>query len=388
VEVNDLKIVISGFYGLDNIGDEAILATIVDILKKELDDPRLTVFSFSPTKTSSTYDVNSLYRGWRRDNWKKIKAIKNADLVISGGGGLLQDVYPTRVISGPLPYYLLIVLIAKLLRKKVMFFSQGIGPVETSYGKWLMRRFANLADVVTVRDNYSANLLKRLGVTKPKTEVTSDIVFAFEKETDHECYDSLPLHGNEKLIGVSVRPWFTDDTYCKRVANLLDNLIVKKGVTPVFIPMENHHDYKVSEKVLTYMNNKDACHLLGTNFSPNQYLNFIEKCELVIGMRLHSLIFATIAHVPHIGISYDKKVENLLKINGMWEFSTHLEDINPDQLFHNAEHLMENSSNYNHSLKLIASQLKKDALRNIDILKENFIESENQAKSLVKESKQ
>ena len=84
-----------------------------------------------------------------------------------------------------------------------------------------------------------------------------------------------------------------------------------RGVTPVFVPMEGHHDANASEKVLAHMAHKDQCHVLGTDFSPNQYVNFIGECQLTIGMRLHALIFSTIMGVPHIGLSYDKKVESL-----------------------------------------------------------------------------
>ena len=99
---------------------------------------------------------------------EKVKALRKADLLISGGGGLLQDTYPTRFLFGPLPYYLLIVFLAKLCGTKVMFFSQGIGPVNSTWGKILMKVFANMADFVTVRDQYSKDLLEQLGVHRPE----------------------------------------------------------------------------------------------------------------------------------------------------------------------------------------------------------------------------
>ena len=370
-----MNIVISGFYGLGNTGDEAILEAIIYNLRDELENPDITVFSLSPEKTAREHGVHSIYRGWRHDFKAKIKALRKADLLISGGGGLLQDTYPTRFLFGPLPYYLLIVLLAKLCGTKVMFFSQGIGPVNSTWGKILMKGLANLADFVTVRDQYSKDLLIKLGVTRPETVVTSDIVFAFHPQKDTACMDSLPasIRNKDNLVAVSVRPWFEKVKQFEQVAQILDELIETRGITPVFVPMEGHHDAAASEKVLSQMTHRDQCYVLGTDFTPNQYVNFIGRCQLTIGMRLHALIFSTLTSVPHIGLSYDQKVESLLKRNGMWEFSTVLEEIEVDKLIQNAHYLLDHHDTYKQSISEHASQLKQEALRNVELLKENFI---------------
>ena len=367
-----MKIVISGFYGLGNTGDEAILESIVDNLRDSLDAPDITVFSLSPKETAEQHNVKTVYRGWRHDNGGKIKALREADLLISGGGGLLQDAYPTKFLFGPLPYYLLIVLLAKLCRTKVMFFSQGIGPVTSKWGKTLMK-LANLADFVTVRDQFSKDYLHNLGVTKPETVVTSDIVFAFKKKHDTSCMDSINIRGDERLVAVSMRPWFEHTKQFEQAAQILDELIEQRGVTPVFVPMEGHHDTNASEQVMSHMKNRDKCIMLGENFTPNQYLNFIGDCELTIGMRLHALIFSTIMGVPHIGLSYDKKVESLLKRSGMWEYSADLMEIDPEKLTANAIKMLDDREAYSAIVQKNAEIMRKEAVRNVELMKENFV---------------
>ncbi|WP_243299401.1 polysaccharide pyruvyl transferase CsaB [Bacillus litorisediminis] len=367
-----MKFVISGFYGLGNTGDEAILEAIIDNLRTNFDNPEITVFSLSPEKTAKEHNVRSVYRAWRRENKEKVRELRSADLLISGGGGLLQDTYPTKFLFGPLPYYLLIVLLAKLCGTKVMFFSQGVGPVNSRWGKFLMK-LANLADFITVRDEYSKELLHKLGVTKPETVVTSDIVFAFQPKEDKACVESLPLKGNERLIAVSVRPWLGRTKQFEQMAVILDELIEKKGVTPVFVPMEGHHDEKASKDVMAHMKHADQCLLLGNDFTPNQYLQFIGQCEMTIGMRLHALIFSTLMGVPHIGLSYDKKVESLLKRNGMWEVSSVLEEVDEKVMVDNALKILDNHEHYAHIVRTNADELKKEALKNIELLKENFV---------------
>lgn len=370
-----MNIVISGFYGLGNTGDEAILEAIVDQLKTELNEPELTVLSLSPEKTAHDYKVNSIYRGWRHDNIKKIKALKKADLLISGGGGLLQDSYPTKFLFGPLPYYLLIVFLAKLCGTKVMFFSQGIGPVDTRWGKILMRVFANLAHLITVRDTHSKELLHSLHVTKPKTIVTADIVFAFKPKQNDICKQSLSLNGDEKLVAVSVRPcpWIDDVSYQQKIAHALDILIEQNDITPIFVPMEGHHDVKESQAVIEKMKKKENAHILDGHFTPSQYQAFISQCELTIGMRLHSLIFSAISSVPHIGISYDKKVESLLQRTGMWENSFTLDNLDSKELINQAKYVLQNHSSFTSRIKENAFSMKEDALENLTLLKKYFL---------------
>jgi polysaccharide pyruvyl transferase CsaB len=368
-----LKVVISGFYGLGNTGDEAILEAIIDNLRDELDNPEITVFSLSPERTSADHNVKSVYRAWRKENKEKVRALRQADLLISGGGGLLQDTYPTKFLFGPLPYYLLIVFLAKLCGTKVMFFSQGIGPVNSTWGKILMKVFANMADFITVRDQYSKDLLHKLGVNRPESIVTADIVFGFQKKEDPSCYNSLPLNGDEKLVAISVRPWFNHTEHYSQLAEVVDSLIETEGITPVFVPMEGSHDVKASNFVLEHMKHGDSCYVLGPDFTPNQYLNFISTCKMTIGLRLHSLIFSALTGIPHIGISYDRKVESLLKRSGMWEYSFRLEEINTQKMIKNAQHILTHQNELSVVVEKNAESMRDEALENIRLLKKHFL---------------
>ena len=234
-------------------------------------------------------------------------------------------------------------------------------------------KIANLADFITVRDQYSKDYLEKLKVKKPETVVTSDIVFAFHQKPDTSCIDSLDLRGDEKLVAVSVRPWFQHSEHFKQTAQMVDELIERKNITPVFVPMEGHHDTMASEQVLHHMKYSDRCKMLGENFTPNQYMNFIGECELAIGLRLLALIFATLTGVPHVGLSYDKKVESLLKRNGMWPFSADLMKIDTGKLVANAITLLENHSKYSQEILESSHVMRQEAIRNIELMKDNFL---------------
>lgn len=142
------KVVLSGYYGFDNIGDEAILLSIIQALKERKADIDITVLSHNPQRTSNLYGVKAVNR-W---SLKEVKAtLKDSDLLISGGGSLLQDI--TGIKS--LLYYLGVVGLARRLGKPVFFYAQGIGPVDGWLGRRLMRLTVNRVEAVTVRDEQS-----------------------------------------------------------------------------------------------------------------------------------------------------------------------------------------------------------------------------------------
>ena len=368
-----MKIVLSGFYGLGNTGDEAILKAIIDNLRSELDNPDITVFSLSPDQTAKEHGVKSVYRGWRHQNKEKVAALRKADLLISGGGGLLQDTYPTKFLFGPLPYYLLIVFLAKLCGTKVMFFSQGIGPVTSTWGKVLMKVFANMADFVTVRDEYSKDYLHSLGVTRPETVVTADIVFAFQGTPDDSAYESLDLDGSERIVAVAPRPWFEEEeAYIEKMAWALDQLIEQRGVLPVFVPMEPPYDTNISKRIMEKMNHADKTRLLGDHFSPNQFYQFIRRADATIALRLHALIFSALGNVPHIGLSYDRKVESFLMRSGMWKHSFPLDNFTKEQLLASGLNALDHSAEWKAEMEPNVELLRQEARRNVGLLIENF----------------
>ena len=165
-----MRVVLSGYYGFDNAGDEALVTAISNSLRAADATVEITVLSGNPKEPR-----------WHMEFVQLVglilvltKELSRADLLISGGGSLLQDV------TGPLsvPYYLGIVVLAKLLKTPVVFYAQGVGPVRRRLSRWLIRLIANRVDLITLRDVESAALLKLIGVYRPPIYVTADPVFS------------------------------------------------------------------------------------------------------------------------------------------------------------------------------------------------------------------
>src|SRR5699024_6237709 len=112
-----MKVVLFGYYGFGNTGDEAILAAIIKSLQKLKENIKITVLSNNPSQTKQDYQVNAVNR-WEFFQIKQ--AIKNADGVISGGGSLFQDITSKKSLL----YYLFILKLAHYYDKPSFIYAQ------------------------------------------------------------------------------------------------------------------------------------------------------------------------------------------------------------------------------------------------------------------------
>ncbi len=156
---NMCRILISGYYGFDNAGDEAILQSLVTELKRAYSDIDIMVLSANPSKTSHDFNVRSVSR---TNIVKLIRAVKNSDILISGGGSLFQDT--TSYLN--VWYYGGIIMLAFAMKKRVFAFAQGIGPVRSGINKKMLRFIFNRVQNISVRDIRSMRQLKTIGVDR------------------------------------------------------------------------------------------------------------------------------------------------------------------------------------------------------------------------------
>lgn len=305
------KIVLSGYFGFNNAGDEAILYAMIKNLKKIDPELEITVLSHDPHKTEKQYimyDVKAVNR------WKifdVIGAVSRCDLLLSGGGSLLQDVSSTNGVL----YYLGIIFLAKFLEKPVMIYAQGVGPLKKNRNKKLTAWLLNKVNRITVRDQESKDDLLAMGVQQ-KITVTADPVLSLDKDGVNEKlgWEILERYGikkeeEQKLLGVYLRSW-GKNAYLPDLADAL-NQMSEKGWKIVFVPMQFPGDITVAKEAEQHLIN-DSVVILRENYTPEEIISITKNFDLIVGMRLHSLIMAAVARVPIVGLSYDPKVDRFL----------------------------------------------------------------------------
>lgn len=292
-----MHIVLSGYFGFDNVGDEAILLSIVTSLRKLEPAVELTVLSNNPEHTATTYGVKAVNR-WKI---KDISAVlKRADGLISGGGSLLQDQTSMKSI----PYYCAIMQIAKFHKKPVFVYAQGMGPINQSLSKWLTKFTLNKVNQITLRDEASRQLLTTIGVNKPMSIVPDPVIGLNAAAFKSSWLDYQAFEGG--YIAVSVRDWPSDVDFKQKIVDGLA-LLAQAGQRIVFIPMHDEHDEKASFQLAQMM--AEPSLVAPGNLSIEEKIAIIGHADLLIGMRLHSLIFAAIQTTPFIAISYDPKID-------------------------------------------------------------------------------
>ncbi|WP_427052082.1 polysaccharide pyruvyl transferase CsaB [Paenibacillus sp. TC-CSREp1] len=354
------KLVISGYYGFRNSGDEAVLKSILTALEEESQRSNVTiepiVLSIDPAWTTSMYGVRAVHRM----KLKEVReALKESDGLISGGGSLLQDATGLKSI----PYYLGVIKLAQWLKKPTFIYAQGIGPVNRKIFNPMIRSVFKSCTYVSVRDEQSADYLRRLGlkwnqihvvpdpvmglplpekafVQSVGGNITSDTVDATAADGGNStvvAHDASGVdvdanitlerqqvgsdtsetkHVKLPVIGVSVRFWEADRKELTAIAAGLKKLAARKAVHLRFMPFHLPDDVQASRFIMEML---DDITRKGSEISitedltdPQLMLEEVSRCDLMIGMRLHSLIYAASQYVPPVGISYDPKIDQFL----------------------------------------------------------------------------
>ncbi len=305
------EILISGYYGFKNSGDDALLEAIINDIKKHKESPNITVLSANPRETAKRYRVNAINRF---NVIALVRHMKKAGMLISGGGTLIQDTTSTKSLI----YYLGVISLAIKHGVKVMLYSNGIGPLRNEVNIRRAKKILNKVDIITLRDPESKQELDSLGVAKPQISVTADPVFGidnFSPEEGRARLMSLGIPTDKPYLAVSVRK--TKDTtagFEAVLADMCDYAADKYGLNVVFIPMQINKDEQISRSVAGRMKNK--AYVIDTRLGVGEAISVISAADACIGMRLHSLIYSAIGNVPVIGISYDPKIKGFMHYIG------------------------------------------------------------------------
>ncbi|HHW49371.1 MAG TPA: polysaccharide pyruvyl transferase CsaB [Clostridiaceae bacterium] len=353
-------VIISGYYGFNNIGDDAMLMAIINNLRMYNENLKIIVLSKNPMETRLMYWVNSISRV---NLFHVFMAMRSASLFIYGGGNIIQDNTSTRSLL----YYLGTIWLAKMMKLKVMFYANGIGPLIKNTNKNLTRKILNQVDVITLREKLSLHELESLNIDKPNIILTADPALTVEPvplSSVDEIFKKEGIDCQGPFIGFSVRKWQGYERYEKVIAQVADYVIEKYGLTPLFIPMHYPDDIYEIERVVSLMKGKG--YIIRNKYTVPQTLGIISRVEMLIGMRLHALIFAASQGIPLIGLVYEPKIEGFLQYIGQAS-AGHVKDLEYDKLRVMIDQVWNNRMQISDKLKNDIVELKQKALENAEI---------------------
>lgn len=304
------KVGVSGSYGGLNLGDEAILQSIIRQLRATL-PVEITVFSRDPGDTLRRHGVERAVPVREMTRGEACQHIRELDLFILGGGGILFD--------AEADIYTREVMLAHEMGAPVMVYAVSAGPLKSRTAQQQVRDALRQAAVVTVRDREAKKILENIGVER-EILVTADPALLTEPEPVSD--DLLLREGfldEGRLVGLSVRepgpaaPDLDHDVYHALIANAADFIIDRYDADVVFVPMERgRRDLQHSHAVIAKMLRPQRARTLQGDYSPGQILWLMRRFTFCVGMRLHFLIFAALAGTPFVALPYSSKVQGFL----------------------------------------------------------------------------
>ena len=284
------KILISGYYGFDNFGDEAILGVLINHLRGN----DITVLSSNPEKTGRTHNVNSLNSF---NPQLIVERLPKFDMLISGGGSLLQNVTSNKSLF----YYCGLINIMASLKKDVVIFAQGIGPVKGFWGKLIVKSALKKCKYISVRDEKSQELLKSWGI---ESNLVCDPIFDL----------NVPTPKKTRKVGIQLRKFasLTDELFdeiIKQVALKFSDREIElicfqdsedEGISKVFLNKLKKKNPTINANIIKNLTNKEV-------------IEKVSEYDYLIGMRFHACLLGLKYGIKTLAISYDPKVETLAK---------------------------------------------------------------------------
>jgi polysaccharide pyruvyl transferase CsaB len=303
-----------GSYGGLNIGDEAILTSMLATLREAVPFAEVVVFSRDAAHTRDAHAVDRVLDARRGRCDAVNQEIAGLDLLVLGGGGLLYD--------GEATEYLRHVRTAHRNGVPTVAYAVGVGPLTTSQDRRAVREVVSAMTRVTVRDEESKRVLEEVGVERPIEVVADPALLLTPEPLSADALLSNGVDTSGRLIALSVRepgraaPDLAVDAYHATLAAVADFAVHRYGGQVVFVPMERG-DVRESHAVLARMTAPDRARVLHGTYGPREVLGLMHHMDLAVGMRLHFLIFAALAEVPFLPLPYAGKVADFARTLGI-----------------------------------------------------------------------
>jgi polysaccharide pyruvyl transferase CsaB len=339
------NVVIVGYFGDNNLGDEAILGVVLQDLRMA----PWPVTAIVPAYGSDPAVLERTHANLRSfmytDVEQLLAALEGADLVLLCGG-LLHDIWrphPETMLTAQqsgLAYYCGTAWLAGCLGKPVMFYGIGVGPLRYPEGQWLVRLAAGVAWAVTVRDAESAALLRGLGYAGAPPQITADPTWQLEPAPPSVAEQVIPELRVGQWIGVALRNWNVGVDQAQwetHVADAIEDFSRERQLGVVLIPFQHgryalQDDVGLARRVASRLRDVPVV-VLDRWIGPHGVLAVLARLGLVVAMRLHAFIFSCIAGTPTVAVSYDAKVAHHARMLGADAPVVELENLSRDGLY-------------------------------------------------------
>lgn len=331
-----MKLLISAFIGSENLGDRAIFKSILDNLGVR--KSQVTAVTINEEDTRK-YGVKTVFAN---NPFNIVRAIKECDVFLMGGGGIIQD--QSSLLN--FLYYTFQLAVAKHYKKPTILLFVGIGPIKYKISWFILRRVASHVDLAVVRDESSKQLFYRATDNPDRIIAAHDAVFSFI--FDRHKLPPSQFAEKSPYVAVSLRRWFFTnpllpvfitrklnrlpifrikyDAFVAQIARDLDAFLERHcDMTLVLMSLYDREDIEVFRDVRRHMQCKKRTVGAKKGLTETECLSILRQARFLLGMRLHSLVLASIVGKPFVALRYSTKVDELTEQLGLTEYSIDIE---------------------------------------------------------------
>lgn len=285
----DVDVLIAGYFGFGNLGDETILRAAVECLN-EIGVPRdrICVLSNTPECHQDTVGIKAVNR-WKISS--VVSALQRSKTLLFPGGGIFQDATSIRSLI----YYWALVRASRICGCRPWALGQSVGPILTRSGRVLATDAVMKMEHMICRDMLSSELLTEWGLEHGEMP---DTCFALSGRSV-ETADDGPVLFNVRPVSKRNRSSFDRIIRAAEIAS--SEGAVFRGIAMSEEDEAVFPSWIRPERPSTF----------------DGFVKLASGCSFALGMRLHFAIFSYMLGLPAVVSSYDPKVEGIARQYGL-----------------------------------------------------------------------
>ena len=368
-------IALFGSYGGHNAGDDAILSSMINDIsrlipsvnfilltnipsfyKRLLNNDKVKMFPFSPL---SKYEVPKRFRkikslrkliqmryfGIGFYGFQAINSIFKADAIV-----MTQNLFFDYKLLNPFfnclfPWSVEIPF-AKMLKKKVVAYNTGLGPINTNQGRNMLKRILSNCDFISLREHEGLDFIRENHIEVP-VYLGADPVFNNEPTQKEEAVGLFKKEGidfSKPILGININAYIdrwvitegeglTKKEFITMVSSAVKGIIDREGIQPVMI-CTNHGDLEIIKELRDTID-PDTVILDNYKYNHHQLMGMIGCMDFILGTRMHACVMAAAMGVPIVSISYAPKVKHFMRLIGIGDYSNDINKLSETDLKNN-----------------------------------------------------
>ena len=303
-------------------------------------------------------------------NRQYLKAIEQADLVLSTGGHHITTMFRPDAVTPQI----FDMAVALLYGKPLVLWSQSIGPFDfgSAKSKLMVQKILSGAEQIFIRDEASADQIRKIGVSLERVSRTFESVFGLCDVVKSRARPSerRPVMGVAVYVYVRANQLKEHENYTRCFTPLIDHAI-EAGYKVRFFPMElGGTDRACIEAVINSVERQENCEILEGFPGTSEHLDAVARCRMFVGHKTHSQVFSLVAATPLLAVAYHRKTEDFMAQFGLEKYCVDDAQISAEKLIEMFDEINKNLDAISHKQQEVGSeicaQVKRDFARMIE----------------------